>query len=295
MCANIFGRAMDGVEWVCGKTAKERRQEILTQFKTGEISVCVNAMVLTEGYDNPWVELIVMARPTKSRSLYAQMVGRSTRTLPGVVDDIPEADVRRLLIAQSAKPFCRILDFVGNSGKHKLITVADILGGHVTEAAKEKAVKVAMEKEAPVKIMVTMSNAEEEIERQRQLAMEKARKLEESRKSHLLARSEFHLTEVNPFSNDHERIPLHKRRSKDGRFFSEKQSRVLRLAGCDPERFGYKQGQAIITSYYKKHPASAKQVETLKRFGFDPTGWTHAQVKATLDRLAQNKWKLVNA
>jgi superfamily II DNA or RNA helicase len=291
MTANIFSRVMGGVEWVCGDTKKETRTDILGRFKTGETSVCVNCQVLTEGYDNPQVELIIMARPTKSRSLYAQMVGRSTRTLPGVVDDIPEADVRRLLISQSAKPFCRVLDFVGNSGKHKLVSVADILGGHVSEAAAEEAKKVAMSKESPVKMMVTMSNAEIELERQRQAAMDKARKLEEARKSHLLAKTEFHITDVDPFSHRHERIPIDKRHSKDGRIFSENQAKVLRLAGCDPSRFGYKQGQAIIAGYYKKHPGTPRQLEILRNFGFDPSDWSHQQVKSALEKLNQNNWR----
>jgi superfamily II DNA or RNA helicase len=293
MTANIFSRVMGGVEWVCGATKKETRADILGRFKTGETSVCVNCQVLTEGYDNPQVELIIMARPTKSRSLYAQMVGRSTRTLPGVVDDIPEADVRRLLISQSAKPFCRVLDFVGNSGKHKLISVADILGGHVSEAAAEEAKKVAMSKESPVKMMVTMSNAEIELERQRQAAMDKARKLEEARKSHLLAKTEFHITDVDPFSHRHERIPIDKRHSKDGRIFSENQAKVLRLAGCDPSRFGYKQGQAIIAGYYKKHPGTPRQLEILRDFGFNPSDWSHQQVKSALEKLKQNNWRTV--
>jgi hypothetical protein len=56
------------------------------------------------------------------------MAGRATRPLPGIVDVIGDAAGRRAAIEASGKPYCEIIDFVGNSGKHKLITAADIPG-----------------------------------------------------------------------------------------------------------------------------------------------------------------------
>jgi len=62
--------------------SKDRR-EILADFASGKIEVLCNAMLLTEGYDEPAVDTIMCLRPTKSRALYAQMIGRGTRISPG--------------------------------------------------------------------------------------------------------------------------------------------------------------------------------------------------------------------
>jgi len=87
MTAEIFNRHRAGMaSWVCGKTDREERRRVLAGFAAGKVQVVCNCGVLTEGFDDPGVEVVLMGRPTKSRSLYAQMVGRSTRPLPGVVD-----------------------------------------------------------------------------------------------------------------------------------------------------------------------------------------------------------------
>src|SRR5690606_11319242 len=70
-------------EWISGALPTEERRAILKRLKTGETQVVVNCMVLTEGFDEPTVECVVVARPTKSRSLYIQMIGRGTRKAPG--------------------------------------------------------------------------------------------------------------------------------------------------------------------------------------------------------------------
>lgn len=59
------------------------RAEILSRFRDGQIDVLCNAMLLTEGYDEPAIDSVMCLRPTKSRALYSQMIGRGTRTAPG--------------------------------------------------------------------------------------------------------------------------------------------------------------------------------------------------------------------
>jgi len=104
---NILNRHKpDMSEWVCGATNKDVRRELLDKFQKGERQVVCNCGVLTEGFDDPGVEVIIMARPTKSRSLYAQMAGRSTRPLSGLVDGLADKDARKAAIQSSAKPSC---------------------------------------------------------------------------------------------------------------------------------------------------------------------------------------------
>lgn len=70
-------------EFIHGKLSDEERRSILNKYKTGEIEVLTNCQILTEGFDEPSIKCIIIARPTSSKSLYCQMVGRGVRLYPG--------------------------------------------------------------------------------------------------------------------------------------------------------------------------------------------------------------------
>ena len=94
---------------VDGTTPKDIRKQILEDFHKKDIQVVVNCMVLTEGYDNDTIDVIMMARPTKSGILYQQMIGRGTRT-------------------HHEKPYLTVVDFVDNTARHTIKTSASLLG-----------------------------------------------------------------------------------------------------------------------------------------------------------------------
>jgi len=247
-CCAILNRAKDGLaDWICGQTAKDIRAKTLERFASGETAVVCNCGVLTEGFDNPAVEVIIMARPTKSRSLYAQMVGRSTRTLSGVVDNLTEASARLAAIKASSKPYCRIIDFVGNSGRHKLMTAFDILGGKHSEEIVERAIRSAKAGGKPVMVCRRMSNEELKEKQEKLAAAERARRAIEARKAKLIAKARFETREVNPFHNQSHR-PLHDPFNawRGERTLSEKQRRVLTRRGFNPDKFSYGAAQALI-------------------------------------------------
>ena len=81
-----FCRAGILAEHIDGTTPTEERDAILAKLAAGRIDVVCNAMVLTEGWDSPEVSCLVLARPTKSMSLYRQMVGRVLRLAEGKAD-----------------------------------------------------------------------------------------------------------------------------------------------------------------------------------------------------------------
>jgi ATP-dependent helicase IRC3 len=81
---------------VHGAMAAGDRARALEEFRAGALRVMCNVAVLTEGFDDPGVSCVAMARPTRSEGLYAQCVGRGTRLHPGKQD-------------------CLILDFVDAS------------------------------------------------------------------------------------------------------------------------------------------------------------------------------------
>lgn len=84
-----------------GSTPLEERARIYASFKSGDVKVLCSVMVLTEGWDSPECECIIMARPTQSRGLYIQMCGRGLRLSPG-------------------KAECLMLDITDNCTKHKM-------------------------------------------------------------------------------------------------------------------------------------------------------------------------------
>ncbi|KAM9931811.1 hypothetical protein OXX80_008541 [Metschnikowia pulcherrima] len=70
-------------QYVTGETAKHVRQDILEDFKQGKIAVLCNVLVFTGGTDIPNIDSLILARPTKSRPLLTQMVGRGLRLHKG--------------------------------------------------------------------------------------------------------------------------------------------------------------------------------------------------------------------
>lgn len=95
--------------FVSGTTDKQERKELLEAFHTKKIQVIVNVGVLTEGVDIPTIDVVIMARPTKSGVLFNQMAGRCMRPHPD-------------------KPYASIIDIVDNTYKHTIKTSASLLG-----------------------------------------------------------------------------------------------------------------------------------------------------------------------
>lgn len=125
-------------EYVTDDTPKDERREIFARFRSGVTQILCGVGIFTEGFDSR-ADVVAIARPTKSKALYIQMIGRGTRPLPNLVDRYPSADDRREAIANSAKPHMTVLDFVGVSGRHNLISAVDILGGNYTQDVIEAA------------------------------------------------------------------------------------------------------------------------------------------------------------
>ena len=210
---------------------------MLAEFAAGKVQVVCNCGVLTEGFDDPGVEVVIMGRPTKSRSLYSQMVGRSTRPLPGVVDGPETAEARRAAIAASAKPSCLVVDFVGNAGKHKLVTSADILGGKVSEEAVELAVRRARQAGGPVNMTEALDEAEEELREQKRLA-------EAARRARLVATARFTTQSVDPFDVLH-LDPVKARGWDQGRQLTREAAVAAGQAGHQSGRGFVQPGQAV--------------------------------------------------
>ena len=103
---------------VTAETEEEDRISIMDRFKRRELLQLVNVDLFGEGVDVPGVEVVSMARPTASFSLYAQQIGRMLRLLipkeMHIIWDTLTIEQRLAYIAGSAKPFGVLLDHVGN-------------------------------------------------------------------------------------------------------------------------------------------------------------------------------------
>lgn len=95
---------------VDGSMNDEQRENALTLFRAGEAPVATNCMLLTEGFDHPPIECVLLLRPTTSWALFSQMVGRGTRLSPA-----------------TGKTFCAIIDVVDNTTRHKLCQLPGLL------------------------------------------------------------------------------------------------------------------------------------------------------------------------
>ncbi len=116
-------------------TEDKVRTNVLIDFKEGKVQYVVNCGIYTEGLDVPGARGIVIARPTKSESLYIQMAGRGGRP-QAHIGGLPTSSDRVRAISLSEKPNFRLLDITGHAGRHSLCTGVDVLGGEAIGAAK---------------------------------------------------------------------------------------------------------------------------------------------------------------
>jgi superfamily II DNA or RNA helicase len=138
------------------------RKEILAGFAAGQFDILCNAMLLTEGFDDPSIDCVVVLRPTRSRALYAQMVGRGTRVCP-TKDDL------------------LVLDFLWLHEKHNLVRPAHLVASteEIADAITEKLENEAKgggQGELDLELLNTAAIAEREERLQEELRKQANRK-----------------------------------------------------------------------------------------------------------------------
>lgn len=124
-----------------GKLGREERRLILKHLATGEVQVVHNVAVLTEGFDDPTISCVVIARPTRSAPLYQQMVGRGLR---------PD-----LSLPPEERGDCLVLDVVGASRSHDLRSLVDLSEREISD-------EIGMDEELSLLAMEELAEEEEE-------------------------------------------------------------------------------------------------------------------------------------
>lgn len=287
--AEIFDRHIPGcARFISGETHPEERRQLLRDYDTGKFKVLVNCMVATEGFDCPSIGMVVIARPTKSRALYAQMVGRGTRPLPGTVDGPETPADRKASIAASDKKDCIVLDFCGNAGRHRLASVVDILGGKLTGPVLDE-LHDRHEEMADDGSSVDVIEMLEEAER---VAEEEERKKRDVERRRLVkVRGIVEVTEVSPF--DVYEMPKRSEPSFRALPLTEGQKDVLRKQGVPFERLDPWQQRELFretVKRFKQNKCSFKQAKLLQRYGYS-SDCSFDQAREIIDRLAANNWK----
>ena len=271
--AEILNRHRPGcAKSVNGKTEIEERRAIMADFKSGRFQFLAQVAIATEGWDAPTCACIAMARPTKSRAFYAQAAGRAMRPHPSKPDG------------------CLILDFCGNSGRHKLVSALDVLGGRYTEEEEELAQEF-VEKNPGARARDALDAAHAKAEREKQLAEEAAKRA--AIKAHAI----YTRQTVDPFSTLHLDVKREQEISErfGGKQPSEKQIHCLEKfkiplpKGCTSQLASKLIGAAIERR--QKNLASFGQLKTLRRAGINEINISFSRASEAIDALARNGWK----
>lgn len=292
----IFNRhTPDVARFVCGKTPKDERRQLFADYKAGKFKILCNVGVATEGFDEPGVSVVVMGRPTKSRALFSQMIGRGTRPLPGVVDGPDTNELRRDAIMASEKPSMLVVDFTGNCGKHKLVHAPDVLGEDFSDEAIERASALAEDgDERGVDELLEEGDQEwkrekeEEEARQREYERTQAHKRKEVK-----ARVEWTSREADPFNvfdlAPHRIAPWHQ-----GRMATDKMVAMLKGTGvADADKLPFPHAQQIVKEIIDRRNdgrCTYKQAKLLGKYGYDPNS-TFDEARVLIDQIAANGWR----
>ncbi len=223
------------------------RHQLIKDFKRWDFDVLCNAMLLTEGYDEPDIDCIAILRPTRSRPLYAQMVGRGTRV----------SDTKENLL---------LLDFLWLHEKHKIVKPANLIAttekqaDEITELIQNKS-KNGVQPSLDLRQVMT----EAQVQREQRLAEEL--RINQKRSSKFISADEFAVLMHDTSIVDYE--PAMRWENDD---VTDKQKKVLLRAGIDLATVKNKgHASKIIDLIFKNQKlvlASPKQRALMKRFGY---------------------------
>lgn len=247
------------------------RAQVLADFDSGKYNVLCNSMLLTEGWDCPSVDCVVVLRPTKVRSLYSQMVGRGTRLYPG-------------------KDHLLLLDFLWHTERHELCHPASLICEN--EEVARKMTENIEEAGVPVDLAQAEKTASEDVVAQREEALAKQLREMRNRKRKLVDPLQFEmsiqaedLTGYTP-SFGWEMAPP-----------SEKQVRALEKLGIFPDQID-NAGKAAklldrLDARRQEGLTTPKQIRFLEQKGFRHVGtWDFQAARNLIDRIAANGWRV---
>ena len=246
------------------------RREILADFDAGKYNVLCNSMLLTEGWDCPSVDCVVVLRPTKVRSLYSQMVGRGTRLSPGKTDLL-------------------LLDFLWMTDKHELCRPADLVCED--RAVARQMTENLAESGCPQDIEKAAAEASEDVVAQREEAL--AKQLEEQRrkKAKLVDPLQYEMSiQAEDLAGY---VPAFGWEAGPP---TEQQAAALEKLGILPDAVeSAGKASLLLDRLHKRRDeglTTPKQIRCLEKYGFQHVGrWSFEQAKHMIDRIAASGWR----
>lgn len=252
--------------------SSEGRAEILGAFDRGEYNVLCNSMLLTEGWDCPSVDCIIVLRPTKVRGLYCQMVGRGTRLCEGKKDLL-------------------LLDFLWHTERHELCRPAHLICEN-EEVAKKMTENLSENAGAAVDIEEAEKQASEDVVAQREESLAKTLSEMKTRRRKLVDPLQYEMSIQSEDLSSY--VPAFGWEMSPP---TENQKRALEKYGIFPDEIG-SAGKAakILDRLDKRRNAgltTPKQIRFLEQKGFQHVGtWEFQKAKSLIDRIAANNWRV---
>lgn len=253
--------------------SSEDRAEILQDFEDGKYNVLCNSMLLTEGYDCPAVDCIIVLRPTKSRPLYAQMIGRGTRLSP-----------------ETGKDHLLLIDFLWMTERHELCHPASLICED-EDVARRMTKDMEANAGNPEDIEEAEKKATEEVVQEREEALAAQLAAQRRKKSRLVDPLQYamsiealDLANYRPIFGPEAQAP-----SQDQKDSLEK----LGIKADSVETSG--QADKLLNTINDRRArglATPKQIKQLENRGFQNVGtWSFEQARRLIDRIAANGWR----
>lgn len=247
------------------------RAEILRDFDDGRYNVLCNSMLLTEGWDCPSVDCVIVLRPTKVRGLYCQMVGRGTRLSPGKKDLL-------------------LLDFLWHTQRHELCRPAHLIceSDEVAQKMTENLAAAGCEMD----ITEAEAQAETDVVAQREEALAKQLSEMRKRKRALVDPLQFEMSiQAQDLSGY---VPSFGWEMSPP---SQKQLDALEKYGIYPNEIENAGKAAMLLDRLNKRRmeglSTPKQIRLLENKGFLHVGeWTFQQASNMITRIAANGWRV---
>lgn len=282
-----------GVNTVEVNGSSKDREEILKDFESGKYDAMTNAMLLTEGWDCPSVDCIICLRPTKSRSLYAQIVGRGTRLCKG-------------------KDNLLILDYLWLSGKHSLCHPSDIfcedaeVAARTTKKLADYAATDCGGLDGPdgTDLIQAIQEAQEEMENEKRQMMRRIEEQEEAVRKRLAEQRQKRKGLVDPFQYmfSIESTAIRDYKPTFGwetKAPSKKAKDVIEGYGVDASNIESAGLANLILKELMKRwdsgMATPKQIRFLENKDFRHVGrWTKTYASGVIGTISDHDWSLPN-
>jgi type I site-specific restriction endonuclease len=246
------------------------RAEVLADFEAGKYDVLCNSMLLTEGWDCPSVDCVIVLRPTKVRSLYCQMVGRGTRLCEG-------------------KDHLLLLDFLWHTERHELCHPAHLIC-ESPEAAQKMTENMAEQAGCEMDIEEAEQQASEDVIADREAALAAQLKEMRRRKRALVDPLQYEMSIGAEDLSGY--VPAFGWECEPP---TTKQLERLEKLGIFPDEIDSAgKAKLLLERLAKRRDAglsTPKQIRKLEQFGFLHVGeWSFEAASSMISRIQANGW-----